>query len=466
MVLSHSMTDTTVTRTTAGKAMLASLESAHTISVFSGYDGELPILDDTQKEALKSKADSGNEHHVVAYLQPILQALLLRGDVLPQALVNSEYLEWLLKTDLKVKLDKRQLSSPLKPDLFVSYLAFCRLRSRSTDVQSDDAGSLFGVLSSRALHNDACVLGILEAKKGALTDGDFGDLVSFLMCFSYNTWGMLFSEEEFWLCYAQIGTPVRVVKAKWTTPGTKRMLQEFVATNTATPPLAALLQTALTAHSLELHTIETSAGKCCHLGSGATGHVFAVRRIGAAAGAPLALKVSVRSPHLAAEFTALQKAADASAPVLPVEPKSFASVEGTQWGFYLMQSVGERCPVKRTLWLCKAAFTALHRLHAAGYFHGDARLANLLLKPAVGAAEREAVWIDMANGFTAGELDASQVLKYRREDASCLAASLLSAEELPEAMRPFVRAYDIGVPDSVAQLVSEVWNAAKELCLV
>lgn len=467
------MTDISVSRTTTGETVRASLEAANAIEVFAGHPGEPAILTEQQQVTLQTAAADGTKHHVVAYMTPILQGLLAKhNDALPQVLVNSECHEWLLKTDLKAKLDKRQHSSPLKPDLFLTYSPFCLCKPRSTVTQFP--GGHFGILSSRALHHDKGVLGVLVAKKGkgSLTDGDFGDLVSFLMCFSYNIWGMLFSEQELWLCNVQMGMPVRLVKSKWTTPGSKRMLQEFVAERRVTPPVAALLQTALAHHGLQLLQLERPAGKSCHLGSGASGHVFAVTRGGAAEPkSPLALKISVRSAQLVREYQALRKAALAGAPVIPVVPYSFVHLEGGHSGFYLLAAVGDPCPAERPKWLCETAFAALQRLHAAGCFHGDARLANLLLlQPAVGAAAdgldagapgKQAFWIDIANSAELSLITAREAQSFRREDAACLAASILCCTELPPDVASCVKAYDIAQQGSVDALVASVWAAVK-----
>lgn len=75
------------------------------------------------------------------------------------------------------------------------------------------------------------------------------------------------------------------------------------------------------------------------------------------------------------------------------------------------------------------------------------------------------MWLDMTLSITDAELDVSQALRYRRQDATSLAASLLGVEpeELPESIRRLVCAYHADLSRSVEALAEAVWCAAQSV---
>ena len=165
------------------------------------------------------------------------------------------------------------------------------------------------------------------------------------------------------------------------------------------------------------------------LGAGGSARVFCVAAEGGAP-APLALKVSEKlsRAELEYEFSTLQRAAGAGAPVVPVVPDSlvvYVDDRGThRGGGFLLRDVCART-VLETPSRCAAAFEALRALHAAGFAHGDARLPNLVVHGHGAGAEM--LWIDLreaAAGALAGALAAAQ-----RADARALAASALGVAQ-------------------------------------
>ena len=155
------------------------------------------------------------------------------------------------------------------------------------------------------------------------------------------------------------------------------------------------------------------------------------------------------------EFSALQRAAEAGAPVVPVVPGSLVHfLDGSgahRGGGFLLRHVGARAELSSSH-SCAGAFAALHALHAAGFAHGDARLPNMVRHGS------ELLWIDMRDAAV-DALAAAQ-----RADARTLAASALRlAQErstaLPASVESAVWEVPAGGGAAYAALAAAVWAA-------
>jgi aminoglycoside phosphotransferase len=205
------------------------------------------------------------------------------------------------------------------------------------------------------------------------------------------------------------------------------------------------------------------------LGAGGSARVFCVAAEGSA-DAPFALKASttLSRADLEYEFTTLQRAATAGAPVVPVVAgslTSFFSAAGAHCGGgFLLRDVCTRV-VLDTPARCTAVFAALRALHAAGFTHGDARLPNLLATRAHGAGA-ELRWIDLreaAMGSIAIDLREAamgSLAPAQRADARSLAASALKVAQ-GSALSARINAALDNVPSggdaAYAALAAAVW---------
>ena len=233
------------------------------------------------------------------------------------------------------------------------------------------------------------------------------------------------------------------------------------------------------------------ASTCCHLGSGASGHVFAARSSSSngASGAspPRALKV-VLAPRrvrggehapsfattaytdLSKEFQELRRLAHLGAPVVPPLPDSLRLYEGgsggVRGGGYAMACVCTPVAAVDSLLRCRGVFAALAALHAYGVAHGDARLANLMVLPAAeGAPPGGLAWIDMRTAVSdrGGEEGLLELPLLQRADALALARSVLGVGAegaLPARVEAAALRWEAGCADAVAALAEAAWEAA------
>jgi tRNA A-37 threonylcarbamoyl transferase component Bud32 len=196
------------------------------------------------------------------------------------------------------------------------------------------------------------------------------------------------------------------------------------------------------------------------LGAGGSARVFCVATEGATEHFALKVSTKLSRSDLEYEFSVLQKAADAGAPVVPVVPKSliiFVDATGKHsGGGFLLRDVCARS-VPDTAARCTAAFEALRALHVAGFAHGDARLPNLLASRTEGSAKL--LWIDLREAAADG-LAAAQ-----RSDARALAASILRAAQ-EVALSTRIEEKLANVPDggdaAYTALAATVWATLME----
>ena len=382
-----------------------------------------PVLTVEQQSALQAISGRAGEEGVVKFLTPVLARLRLvpdaggGGDADPcrPALVNSERFQWLAPPAAAERADLR-----FKPDLFFSWLPFVTLRGGADGQGGAADGFFFGALAGPVLQRERCAPELFEAKRGRLTDSDFGELVAYNRCVPGRSRGLLFGAEEFWAYESLGGQPLRLTKDKWAAGGSEGRLRAFFAAAPAEPPLVALLRRLL----LDLGVAPLHVAGRCYLGSGAFGHVFTVSLPGHVA--PLALKSVLRTEPapFSAEFSRMCGLAARNAPIVAPVPGSLRLYEageggGEGGGFcggYLMQRVGAPHAVGELRRLT-AAFGALLALHSFDAVHGDARLPNLL-----DMGGGELAWIDLR---TAAPTSGEGLAALKRHDAHTLARSAL-----------------------------------------
>lgn len=399
-------------------------------------DGAPAILSAALQAALGA---CSSEAAVVRFMTPILARLRLPApdaayDVCRPVLVNSELLPWLVPPAAVGRWNLR-----MQPDLFVSWEPFVEFRDSGAAAASQGGASSelsFGVLADHALQRAQCVTEFYEAKRGALTDGDFGDNCGYHQCVSGLCRSMLFGSTGFWLYESVGGHPMRLLKSAWTDGGSADLVRTFFSTGAVEPPLVGLLRSLLTDLAVvathvdpDSRRSDSTAGRRrrCHLGSGGSGHVFVVAA-GAGGGAPLrALKavLTSRPAVVAREFGLMRAAAERGAPVVRPVPDSlrvYGAAGDASGGGYLLESVGTAFAVT-SRGRCAEAFEALAALHASGIVHGDPRVPNLLLTHAAPASR--CAWIDLCTATTPDTPAAMAELQ--RDDARVLARSVLVA---------------------------------------
>ena len=338
------------------------------------------------------------------------------------------------------------------------------------DVKDEGQGFPCGVLASPVLQKVGCVAELYEAKSKALGSEAFGKQCLYHQCIPGQFKSALFNQEQCWLLETMHGHPVRLLKMDWTTPGSVRELQRFMGVPAA-PPLLQLLRRVLAHQQLATLSLE---GRC-HLGSGASGHVFAVHRTSDAARTPLALKLvlEVREGDLHVEFARMQAAAAVGAPVVAPVPGSLCIYSGSAAaasaaasaeapapacasGGYLLSRVGVRFAATKEGGI-KVAFAALAALHACRIYHGDARTANLL------NIEGQAMWIDLRTGIVGAGEAVPLPLEQQRYDAAALARSMLpQPQPLPPSVQEALKLYNAAVPGTVLALAQAVWDALRQ----
>ena len=447
-----------------GHQSMETLELLGNVRVLEPGEGP-PILTARQQAELAALAAEGGgaEAAIVRYMAPHLRELRQLGageaadaaDPAPLAMVNSEAYVWLVHPAVQGVASQR-----LKPDLFLTWAPFA-------DVREEGQGFPRGVLASPALQKAGCVAELYEAKSKALGSEAFGKQCLYHQCIPGQFKSALFNQEQCWLLETMHSHPVRLLKMHWTTPGSVRELQRFMGAPAA-PPLLQLLRRVLARQQL---AALSPAGRC-HLGSGASGHVFAVHRTSDATRTPLALKLvlDVREGDLHAEFARMEAAAAAGAPVVAPVPGSLCIFSGSAAaaaaasaeapapacasGGYLLGRVGARFAAT-TEGAIKVAFSALAALHACRIYHGDARTANLLV------IDGQAMWIDLRTGIVDAGGAVALPLEQQGFDAAVLARSMLPLhpQPLPSPVQEALKLYNAAAPGTVAALAQAVWGA-------
>ena len=339
------------------------------------------------------------------------------ADPCARVLVNSEQEPWL--DALNAPLPVGQLK---RPDLFATWSPFW-------SGYDDGEMVLRGRLASRTLQLDRCTAEFYEAKVGVgeLTASDFGQLIDCHSRVAGSVRGILFNARVFWLYESVRRNPVALTKGEWGARGSRALLRTFFDA-AVEPPLVPLLRHLCRELRVRFRRVndmglEPLNGRnepaSAFLGAGGSARVFCVANEGATDHFALKVSTNLSRSDLAYEFSALQQAADAGAPVVPVVPNSFTvfvDANGEQsGGGFLLRDVCVRV-VADSAARCTAAFEALRALHAVGIVHGDARLPNLLASRTDGT---KLLWIDLR------QVSAEGLAAAQRDDARSLAASTL-----------------------------------------
>lgn len=355
------------------------------------------ILSAAQQAELDGAKD---EAGIVRYLTPVIARL--RGCARSTAglnscdpvLVNSEQQKWLDHPAGGGQPDLR-----LKPGLFRTWAPFIK-KCAGGKGQGEGADYIFGELASVALQRANVVTELYEGKFDALSRAEFGALCAYHDALGLRAGvcrGVLFNARHFWLYKTVRSNPTKLVRARWADGGSADVFRAFFEPDvddeldSPEPPLLCVLRNVLA--RLGAEPCAAPDGRR-YLGSGSTGHVFAVRRsaTGGAVMAALKIVLSSNAACIGAEYTRMNAAFEAGAPVVPVVAHSLTVVD-VGAGF-LLEHVGVVAVVASQR-ACVRAFTALAALHVVGVTHGDARLANLLV------VDGQLRWIDLLGGVVA-----------------------------------------------------------------
>jgi len=449
-----------------GQEALEALAARRSISAAAAPpEGAADAAPVATAEELERLHVCGTENELIVAITPLLRAARgLGGDgagavanSCARVLVNSENAPWL--DSLHAPLPANQLK---RPDLFVTWAPLWSGRYEA-------ARGPVGRLAARALQLDGCAREFYEAKLGSgeLTAADFGQLVDYHSRAPGPVRGALFNARAFWLYESVRSHPVSLVKGEWGARGSRALLRAFFDA-APEPPLVPLLRHLFDAlgvaprRAAAAGAVPDGSDPAAHagafLGAGGSARVFRVAAAGVDAAEPRALKASttLSRAELEYEFTTLQRAAAAGAPVVPVVPGSLVfyvdEAGAHRGGGFLLRDVCAHAPLDSSA-RCAAAFASLRALHAAGFAHGDARLPNaVVLGRGAGA---EFLWIDL-RAAAAGALAAAQ-----RADARALAASALGVAQggaLPAGVADALGGVPGGGAEAYAALARAVWG--------
>jgi hypothetical protein len=508
----HSPSPSAVAYSTVGSEALKYLERVSKITALAPAPPSSPDSEPIASPALLAQlSDCATEAELVAAIAPALYRARGFADPAAEAcapvLVNSEAIRWLDALDAALPADQRK-----KPDLFATWTPFL---ARAAAAHSGSGMVPAGKLASRTLQLDGCVAEFYEAKvgSGSLTPSDFGQLADYHSRVPGDVRGVLFNARYFWLYHSARHLPLSLARGELGSRGSQAALRHFFA-GAHEPPLLLLLRhlmarldavpwTPPSAGGAEGASAASGGGgggggggsapaaaaatgfTTPFLGAGGSARVFAVQCRGSARPCALKASLTLQRSQLECEYSLMQRAAAAGAPVVAVVEGSLTIFyhEGPAaaygGGGFLLREVCRPAAVT-SLARCKAAFAALHHLHAAGFVHGDARLPNLVLgaPPAEGAGASEApsgeggsaggsggsssggarpqsamLWIDLREGVHEA-LPANQ-----RADARMLAASVLHARPgapLPDSVEA---ALELVGDTRYAALGAAVWAA-------
>jgi hypothetical protein len=301
------------------------------------------------------------ESELVEFVTPYLANIL---EDFEMVFVNSENIPWLRQHSAA------KSSTMCKPDGFATHAGMYRKKDEIR----------FGLMEPKLMD---CMM-IIEAKL-SICDDSFGQVISYLefvkqalvdencpFCPLADTPALLFDRQGFWLISSTHGTPIYVETMKWTQPGSKDVLTDFVRKEI--PDWITLLTDACRKHGVSV--VEGAS----FLGSGAFSRVFKV--MSQTDMEPLALKIVPsksrgRAPSLHVERQMLEKAAERHvAAVTPVGDCKIL-LAGLASSL-LLKPVGS--PISRSelrnVQVLRSIFDALFQLHQAQCQHGDPRVEN------------------------------------------------------------------------------------------
>ena len=339
-----------------------------------------------------------SERHLVNYINEKLRKILE-----PRVVYPSEDLPWLF-TSTRICRTKQ------KPDSFVCYRGVVQKKSVHTGIPAHE-------MLLEGLH-------IIDYKMER-TDEAFGELVVHLQNLHANirrhcstnylfvVKGALACKDGIWLTSVE-GTTVRSAETLlWIDKGGKNRLAEFFAEEN---PVAEVVERLLKQFNLDLY--DRAVNSTPFLGIGGCGCVFSV--CGPAANGcrdVQALKVVVGKPKiplLKNEFSMNQMIASSGARNIIVRASEIKTL--LDGAGMLMSEVGAKVQGGKTKSRSKA-LNVLCMLHSAGFYHGDARMSNLL-KCSSGYK-----WCDLQRAGRLEGLQKDHKLEILEYDIACLVSS-------------------------------------------
>jgi hypothetical protein len=340
-------------------------------------------LEQCEYDELKSISD---EHQLVNALTKHLEKIFTG-----MAVVNSETFPWLYTGP----------SSALqKPDLFVCPVSFYTKRIPGYSCSKVYHEHFrYGTIVDERLYDGV----VLIDCKLTCTKEAFGELCIHLEHLGLKqnspTKGMLISKKNFWLYEQQNGVPIRFISDEWTKAGSFQAIQSFFEFPLNRFRKIEYLCDELKVVALDPHSL--SEGESGFLGQGGFGRVIKVlpKAVeGSSLSGPLALKFVQRTHknavQLQKEHSILQEhASRCKCGGIASVFSAFALNE--EFCGFLLKEVGSPCSLelifngeKPILKKVLMSLYALHT-HTSPIFHGDARLANLIV------VDDRLVWIDL-----------------------------------------------------------------------
>lgn len=446
--------------------VLEKLQMRNRMVIFDGIDEELPFLSMLQQREAQQIVYDHDTMHADLYLSVCIGGKIsdLIMSRLPQyfELVNSSGNEWL------PHWKKPSGNSNTGPTQFIAPFYLVRYRHPFHRVLCDPIVQCgeFPIRASRG-----SLLAILDAN-AEVDDSSMGEYLMHLMAASESDSdtdttelrGMIYDAERAYLVTAVCGHIHSVTRTQWTTPGSLRLIVEFLTPRRNDPAHIALrmaqdgLQVAVTRYrTAEVpEEGEGSDGRCCILGEGAFGRVYRVTRQQDQQVA--ALKVV----HGDAAVAALQQEC-ALLRSLPADCRSYVVgvVDGSLWtaevareglqplrcAAFLMPVVGRPFshPSEVSASVGLGMLLALSGIHATGVVHGDARFANAVVVRQGGITTYR--WVDLRPRSTVTTIGIAQ-------DVQIFFGSLRGKVDMPsaEAVNAYARA--VGTWSTAARVIA------------
>jgi hypothetical protein len=413
----------TPTPTHRGQQLVDALTKLGSILIADPAPGD-PVMSAEVYTEFKTRVAGKHENVLSAALTPLLTALVPRGLVLS----NTVHYQWLPPSDEAPPQFWR------KPDLLVAHPGAIKRRLAPDTAVLDEQKAycegkhVFGGLDD-PVHTSVYLNSVWEGKNnlgnGHKAVGELADYISCVGVRDRTLLGVLYDIKSFWLLECSNTFISKIIKCKWTTPGSLERLRAALDDERwRTPECTALLEAE---RLLKVScAFEAGASASALLGIGGYGRVFRVLEDGSGQDGALKVVVSPDSadPALRAEVEMLQAACKAGCKVATVvaDPVSLSAGSAA----YLLREVGTRFR-GATLDDQQSAVKALCSLHQRGFVHGDARVPNVLRHN--GAL----MWVDMRSSYVCDE-GAAGALTRREADLRTLLLSMLGGTLLPDKL--------------------------------
>jgi hypothetical protein len=315
------------------------------------------------------------------YLAPVVKA------VNPELeLVNSEHYKWL-------RCMSGHRPSDMMPDLFSAHHSLVQFRGAYENAPVCAVDRLFGKFIN--WESRASIHCIWDAKWAINMEG-FGEKCKYLQiagedCVDQNgvalkLKGVLFDVNEFWMIRSSGNTIVDLVQCKWSMPGSKQHLFEFLRGVDPWIEAATALCNALNVNIRNLSN--TVDGQSAILGAGANGRAFKLTN-----DQVIKIVIGRKSDEVEREFNMLHNLngrAETLSVVFPVISNSYrsGSVGIVTYAGYLLSKEGTKITLPLTTATKIKLADSLYKLHLGDVIHGDPRIENALL------LDGEVKWID------------------------------------------------------------------------